>query len=149
MKKIIPIFILISLIACKEKTKEPDKPSDTIYSSNDVVKVNGIISFKRNMENVTGIIHGLYDNGTQKEAYRVVNGVQNGFSSSWNEIGQQRSEGFFIDGKQDGLWRFWWPNGQLKAESHYKNDMLNGTKRTWDMNGKLTANEVWLNNNKQ
>jgi len=150
MKKILILtIILISSISCKDKPKSVDKSSDTIYNSNDVVKVDGVVSFKRNMEKVTGIIHGFHNNGGQKEAYKVIDGIQNGFSNSWNEEGQQRFEGFYKDGKQDGLWKFWWPNGQLKAESNYRNGMLNGTKRTWDRYGKLTAEEVWLNNNKQ
>ena len=147
MKKILILtLILISSISCKDKPKSIDKPSYTIYNSNEVVRVDGVVSFKRNMERVTGIIHGFYDNGGQKEAYEVIDGIPNGFSNSWNEEGQQRYQGHYENGEKSGLWRFWWPNGQL---SHYQNGMLNGTKKTWDEYGKLTAEEVWVNNNKQ
>jgi antitoxin component YwqK of YwqJK toxin-antitoxin module len=150
MKKILILLtILIFTIACKDNPKSIDNSSETIYDSNDVVKVDGVVSFKRNMEKVTGIIHGFHSNGNQKEAYKVIDGIQNGFSNSWNEEGQQRFEGFYKNGEKDGLWRFWWPNGQLNAESHYQNGMLNGTKKTWDRDGNLIAEEVWVNNNKQ
>lgn len=149
MKKIITVILLISLISCKEKPKNNNKSNDTIYDSNNVVNVNGVVSFKRDMTKVTGIVHGFHSNGNQKEAYVVTNGKLNGFSNSWNEEGQQRYEGHYVNGEKDGLWKFWWPNGQLKVESNYENGMLNGVKKSWDRYGELISEDFWINNNKQ
>jgi antitoxin component YwqK of YwqJK toxin-antitoxin module len=149
MKKIILLLSVIAFIGCKDEKQKTDHSSDNIYSSNDVVKADGKVYFKRDMKEVTGIIHGSYDNGNNKEAYQVKNGVLNGFNNSWNEEGQQRYEGHYKDGKQNGLWKFWWPNGQLKAESNYRNGKLNGTKRSWDRFGSLISEESWIENNKQ
>jgi antitoxin component YwqK of YwqJK toxin-antitoxin module len=153
MKKTFLLLLLISLIACTEKSKTINKQKksiySSIYSSNDVVKVDGLVSFKRDMSKVTGTIHGFHSNGNQKEAYEVLNGKLNGFRNSWNEVGEQSFEGHYKNGMKEGTWRIWWPNRQLRSVSNYKNDQLNGIRKRWSMDGKFISEDMWIGNNKQ
>lgn len=152
MKKVLLLLVFATILCCKEKndkTNISEQSIENTYDAEDVVMVDGVVYFKRDMTKVSGIIHGSHSYMIPSESYRVENGIRNGFSNSWDEQGQKRFEGNYKEGKQDGIWRFWWPNGQLKAESIYENDMLNGKKRTWDRYGNLTSEEQWVNNNVQ
>jgi antitoxin component YwqK of YwqJK toxin-antitoxin module len=65
----------------------------------------------------------------------VKNGILNGQSSKYNELGAMIEEAYYLNGKLEGKLTKWDDKGTKISEEEYKNDKLNGRAMVWDQNG--------------
>ena len=109
MKKLLLLFIAISIFECGEKEEK-------IINVDDITIVNKIAYNKHDMTLVTGKVRKWHENGQLMRDWQYKDGIANGVSKEWHENGQLRVETTYKDGKKDGVSKMWFENGQLRSE---------------------------------
>ncbi len=89
------------------------------------------------LENETGVIRSLYDNGKVSREMEYVRGEVTGTYRSYYYSGQLMYETFYKAGEYHGKSKEYYANGNLKSEKTYHFGELHGPSREYFENGQL------------
>ncbi len=138
MKKLVLLFIAITLIGCEEK----------IINYDDITIVEDIAYFKNDMTNVTGKVVGHFENGQISFEGVFLEGKMEGAHLEWRKNGSKVKETNYNNGVIHGMLRWWYDNGQIWSETIYKNGKMNGIARTWYENGRQAMETNFIDDEK-
>jgi len=102
MKKLLLLFIAISLLGCEK-----------IINVYDITIVDEMAYYKHDMTFVTGKVRQYYEKDMLKYEGIFKDGKPEGVHKSWYVYDQISEVITYIDGKRDGLYRAWCADGQL------------------------------------
>ena len=103
----------------------------------EVQEINGISVYQLNGENFTGFIYSSYPDNQLKSKTQIRNGVKDGLSQEYYNMGQLKTLTNYKEGKKVGDYKMYYENGKLLEEFTYKNDKINGFYKEYYNNGQF------------
>jgi antitoxin component YwqK of YwqJK toxin-antitoxin module len=90
------------------------------------------------------VVEEFYPNGIIKSETEVVNGLRNGISKTYDELGRLTSTAEFVNDIYEGWMTTYNPkNGKVAAKAMYKNDKQNGPVTLYYAEGQLYREEYY------
>jgi len=100
------------------------------------------------LENESGQIKALFDNGKTSRAFEYKNGKLHGLYKEYYYSGQLESEMTYISGNYDGVVTNYYANGNTKSTYNYQYGVLQGLGTKYHENGKKKEETSFINGNK-
>ena len=114
-------ILILTLLACRAKTKEEFYPNGAMKSS---------IEYKGKKKN--GETREYYPNGHLRSLVRYKNNKEEGLAEFYNQDGVIMMDVEMKDGKKNGRMRTYFHTGEREMECYYENDKLEGAQRYFD-----------------
>ena len=115
---------------------------DTI--SNDQIIKDSLVRIKGSELPFTGVVKGVTRYGISWYQ-NYVDGLKNGYYSSWYYPNRIESLVIYLNGKMEGTTGKWRIDGSALREESYKNGILDGKWNQWHKNGKKRIERNYLN----
>lgn len=127
-------ILILTLIACRAKTKEEFYPNGAMKSS---------IEYKGKKKN--GEAREYYPNGHLRSLVRYKNDKEEGLAEYFNQEGVITMDIEMKEGKKNGRMRTYFITGGREMECYYENDKLEGTQSYYDKLNKKVSEMHYKN----
>lgn len=84
-----------------------------------------------------------------KSTREFKNGLLDGVSTEYNDMGVKQSAVTYAEGKKDGTATWYFSTGQLAMEQHYKADSLSGQQTIYNVQGIVVSQGNYVDNKKE
>lgn len=116
------------------ETKCIDEKWKTLYFTLNGKPFTGVIKQKR------------YERPYVEDAWKIVDGLANGFDITWYESGKIQSERFCKDGRWHGRYAEWNEGGYIRELGNYENGLKQGEFKSFDTSCKCIQKRVYKDN---
>ncbi len=132
----------LSNIEKKFHISKAESTLDTI--SNDQIIKDSLVRIKGSELPFTGVVKGVTRYGISWYQ-NYVDGLKNGYYSSWHNPNRIESLVIYLNGKMEGTTGKWRIDGSALREKNYVNGILDGKWNQWYKNGKKRIERNYLN----
>ena len=127
-------ILIITLVACRTKTKEEFYPNGAMKSA---------IEYKGKVKH--GEAREYYPNGQIRSLVRYKRDKEDGLAEYYNQDGVIIMDVEMKEGKKNGRMRTYFPVGGREMECYYENDKLEGTQTYYDKLNKKVSEMHYRN----
>ena len=126
LRIIIVLILVLMFFSCSKRD----------ISDSEIVRKDGLVYAKSDIEPYTGKVHGEYDSHGIKYSDSYSAGKLQGLSTSYYENGEKMSEKRYENGEKHNSFYTYYQNGRKRSKKVYHEGLQEGRTVYWDKDGK-------------